>query len=92
MNNRQERKTYWITEVIADDLQHRRLTADKIAPDEMISIELDDAEAIRDGKDGPLEKRSERSEERTCEECFDFHKEPVFKAKAIRHIARSEIC
>jgi len=67
--------------VITDDLQHRRLTADEIAPDEMISIELNDEEAIRYGKDGPFENRSERSEERICEECFDFHKEQVFKGE-----------
>jgi hypothetical protein len=46
MNNGQERKAYWITEVIADNLQHRRLTVDEIAADEMISIELNDTEAI----------------------------------------------
>jgi hypothetical protein len=46
-NNGQERKAYWITEVIADNLQHRRLTVVEIAPDEMISIDLNDTEAIR---------------------------------------------
>jgi hypothetical protein len=47
MNNGQERKAHWIAEVIADNLQDRRLTVDEIAPDKMISIELNNAEAIR---------------------------------------------